>query len=647
MDDLPRWPFLRGQSVPPPERVPLHAGPLTLTLENGDIRYVRFGDVEVLRRIYVAVRDANWRTPPMTISNLQIERAERSFTVRYVGRFQQRDLDFAMLVLVEGHPDGTVRFAFDGVARTTFQRNRIGICVLHPVDTCAGRPFRARKADGKTELGTIPREIAPHQPISGLGTLTHEIVPGLAASIRFEGDVFEMEDQRNWTDASYKTYSTPLALPHPVTIEAGTRISQAVELSLAATGLLGSPACWAPAPTFTVGQPAGRLPEIGLGLDDEDEQLNIVEIERLRALNLAHLRIDLDPNTIRFSTRLRHAVTVSQAIDVPLEVALFLDPEATSELDTLDRLLGMLRPRVRRWLVFDRTAPATTDASLLHQARQRLKAYAPGAPIASGTDSHFTALNRQRPPVDAIEGVCFAISPQAHAFDESSLIETLPAQGWTVESARSFVGRLPIHVGPVTFRPRGNARPRPNEPAPVPGEPTSTIDQRQASLLGAGWTVGSIAALAAARAASITYYETLGWRGVLERADGPPDPARFRSVPGGAFPLYHVLADVGEMAGGEVLTGCPADPLALAGLVLRRDGRTRVWLANLTAERQRVTVLGLDGSWRVRTLDERTIGRAMRRPESFRTGPIVPHVVRLGRLELELLPYAVARLEQA
>lgn len=29
----------------------------------------------------------------------------------------------------------------------------------------------------------------------------------------FEGDVFEMEDQRNWTDASYKTYCTPWGCP--------------------------------------------------------------------------------------------------------------------------------------------------------------------------------------------------------------------------------------------------------------------------------------------------------------------------------------------------------------------------------------------------------------------------------------------------
>jgi hypothetical protein len=646
MDDLPRWPFLRGQAFPPPERIPLQAGPLTLILESGDIRYLRYGETEVLRRVYVAVRDATWRTPPMTISEQHVEQAERSFLVRYLGRFRQGDIDLAALVTITGDTDGTIRFSFEGAAHSTFQRNRIGICVLHPVETCAGRPFRARKTTGKTELGTIPRQIAPHQPVLGLGTLTHEIVPGLAVSIRFEGDIFEMEDQRNWTDASFKTYSTPLSEPIPVTVEAGTRISQAVELSLAATGLLGNPERWSPTTTFTVGEPVASLPEIGLSLDDGDEALNLVERERLRSLRLSHLRIDLNPGTMACSTRLRQAVDVSQALDAPLEVALFLDPEAMGELDTLDRLLGMLRPRVCRWLVFDRTAASTTDDALLRQVRKRVKTYAPTVPFVSGTHSHFTALNRQRPPVDLLDGVCYAITPQVHAFDETSVIETLPAQGWTVENARAYFGRLPVHVSSVTFRPRRAAAARSSEPPPLPGDPTSGIDQRQASLLGAGWTVGSIASLAASRAASVTYYETLGWRGVLERAGGSPDPAHFRSVPGGAFPLYHVLADVGEMAGGEVLAGATADPLALAGLALRRDGRTRLLLANLTAERQRVTVLGLTGSWRVRSLDERTISQAMRRPESFRSGPVVPHIVRAGRLELDLLPYAVARLDQ-
>ena len=44
-----------------------------------------------------------------------------------------------------------------------------------------------------------------------------------------EGDTFEMEDHRNWTDASFKTYVRPLALPWPYTPPAGQAVSQSVK----------------------------------------------------------------------------------------------------------------------------------------------------------------------------------------------------------------------------------------------------------------------------------------------------------------------------------------------------------------------------------------------------------------------------------
>ena len=47
-----------------------------------------------------------------------------------------------------------------------------------------------------------------------------------------EGDTFEMEDHRNWTDANFKTYCTPLAKPYPVRVESGTTIQQTVTVTL-------------------------------------------------------------------------------------------------------------------------------------------------------------------------------------------------------------------------------------------------------------------------------------------------------------------------------------------------------------------------------------------------------------------------------
>ena len=51
-------------------------------------------------------------------------------------------------------------------------------------------------------------------------------LPATASSIGFVGEVFEIEDQRNWTDASYKTYCRPLARPFPYRIEPGETVEQ-------------------------------------------------------------------------------------------------------------------------------------------------------------------------------------------------------------------------------------------------------------------------------------------------------------------------------------------------------------------------------------------------------------------------------------
>ncbi len=59
---------------------------------------------------------------------------------------------------------------------------------------------------------------------------------GVEADVRFEGDLFEMEDQRNWTDASFKTYCTPLRNPYPVRLEAGATVHQAIHLRLNTSG---------------------------------------------------------------------------------------------------------------------------------------------------------------------------------------------------------------------------------------------------------------------------------------------------------------------------------------------------------------------------------------------------------------------------
>ena len=55
-----------------------------------------------------------------------------------------------------------------------------------------------------------------------------------------------------------------------------------------------------------------------------------------------------------------------------------------------------------------------------------------------------TAISEMRAQLDAIDFATYSINPQVHAFDDLSVMETLGAQGPTVESARAIVGDRPI-----------------------------------------------------------------------------------------------------------------------------------------------------------------------------------------------------------
>src|SRR5262245_51010972 len=232
---LPTRVLYYGKDELLPEAVPLRAGPLSLIFLAGDLRYIRLGEREVIRRIYAAVRDRNWSTILGRLDHLRIDVHEDSFRIVYDSDHKEQDLHFVWRGEITGEPDGTIRFAFDGEARTTFLKNRIGFCVLHPIRECAGALCRVQHADGPAQTAAFPKLVTSEQPVGDLHDLcaiAHEVVPGVWAEVRFEGDLFELEDQRNWIDASFKTFCTPLRLPFPIEIKAGTKLRQSVTLRL-------------------------------------------------------------------------------------------------------------------------------------------------------------------------------------------------------------------------------------------------------------------------------------------------------------------------------------------------------------------------------------------------------------------------------
>ena len=85
-----------GRPDKPSDWRPLRAGPLSLYYDPnlGDLRYLRLGDRELVRRIYVAVRDRNWGTIPAVLSGHHLEERDGGFLLRFLALHRQREIAF-------------------------------------------------------------------------------------------------------------------------------------------------------------------------------------------------------------------------------------------------------------------------------------------------------------------------------------------------------------------------------------------------------------------------------------------------------------------------------------------------------------------------------------------------------------------------
>ncbi len=610
---------LTGRPELPPAPLELQAGALTLLFEPalGFVRYLRFGEHEVLRGIYAAVRDENWGTVAPQVSNLKTVTSPDGFQLDFDVACRQGNIDFAWHGTVKGEASGTLRFDFKGQARSTFQRNRIGFCVLHPLTECAGQPCTAEQANGTVTQGRFPDFIAPHQPLLNLRAVSHRLPDRSEVEVRFAGDIFEMEDHRNWTDGNYKTYCTPLALPFPVEVQQGTRIEQSVIVKMKPKG---TPARFRRRSyvELTSGPATGKLPAIGFGLPKDQLILPTPRAALLAAVKPAHLRVDLEFDHLgQYRGLFARAAQEARVTGTKLEVALELGPQPEPELRAIAKQAADLKAPLARWLVFRAGQPATPP-EVVALARQIL----PGV-VGSGTNQYFTELNRDRPTLTSLDCVAYSVNPQVHAFDNASLIENLSPQGDTVRSAKQFCGTKPIAVTPVTLKPRFNPQQR---------QPTDTkppVDDRQRSLFAAAWTLGSAKYLSEAGVSSVTYYNTHGPSGLLDENQ--------------VFALYHVFADLAEFVGGSYQELASNSPLEALGLSLKLGARRRTLVANLTPT-PRIVRLPATGRLSVRTLDDRTYAIATQQPPKFRR-PARTIVNTEATLDLPLGPYAVVTLD--
>ena len=644
---------LFGTDEPPAPARTLRAGALEAVLEAGNLRYIRIGGVEALRGIAFLARDRNWGTYGATIDDLKVDEQADGFRVTYRATCADDAQRLVYHATIEGKANGSLTFAAEGVAESDFVTNRTGFVVLHPLAGVVDHPVTVEHTDGTIEESRFPLQIDPACPFQDIRALTHEIMPGVTVTCRMEGDAFEMEDHRNWMDASFKTYVRPLALPWPYTIPAGETLTQRVTLSVNGTVASGD-TVGGGAITVTVGERSGGIvPRVGLAVPAEHAAAALQKAEYIRAARPGFLVCHFDARAGHNASTIAAYRALGEAVGAPLVLEAVLpsvdaDVAPTADPDVLKRDMATIA-EAAAGTEFERVAfsPAsdlkcTLPGSVFPPAppweaiAEAARVAFPGLPVGGGMFSYFTELNRKRPPVGVFDFICHSGAPIVHAGDDVSVTETLEALPSIFASVAAFGGGAPYWVLPTTVSMRMN--PYGAVPAENPNnirQAMNRIDPRDRGLLGAAWYAGYLARAARSDMEAVTLAAVAGPSGIVS-TPGELTRPWFDDVDVPLMPSWHAIARGSALAGlpaREVESEAPREVQALAAD--SPDG-TALLLVNLTHESVDVRIDGISAA-EAEVLDAESFEAACRNPQGMRRKAIKDGVLTLN-------PYAIAAL---
>lgn len=251
----------------------LTAGPIRCRFAEGELRYLKVGQTELVRRLFFAVRTKTWDTPSPRFTKTKLTKGESSFTIELEAECERplvgydSDAAYRWSGKIEGKSDGTIVFSAAGEPLREFESNRIGLCVLFGTpDTCE-RPYQLTGVGGAPREGIFPKLVnAPLTFEPTFTQLTYKTAEGLEVLVSLRGSTgtaFSMEDQRNFGDASFKAYA-PLPYAYPA-VKKGERYEETLTVQL--TGRAAPPKPTKAPTRLTLGAavPTRAFPELKQG----------------------------------------------------------------------------------------------------------------------------------------------------------------------------------------------------------------------------------------------------------------------------------------------------------------------------------------------------------------------------------------------
>ena len=476
------------------------------------------------------------------------------------------------------------------------------------------------------------------------------MVPGVTATVLMEGNKFEMEDHRNWMDASYKTYVCSLLDPWPYTLKKGQSFTQSITVTIEGKPGAKKAAKSGSAITVDVGKAKGHIPAIGVGVPMAEANAALQKADLIAAMEPSHLVCQIDGRNKGQAEAAAAFLKLRDLTGAPSLLEIVLPAKAPAE-EEVQAIAAQLRKsdyapdavvitQMHDLKSFQPNTPRPWGPTYEEMAQAARKAF-PAAPLGGGMYSYFTELNRKPTPAGLFDFVTHSLCPIVHAADDISVMETLEAIPSIIASARRIIGKGHYHLGPSSIPCRDNpygaaVTPNPNNERVC----LADMDPRQRGLFAAAWNVGLLAALAKDGLDSVTLGAVTGPQGLIYRKTDYPQPG-FDGTKAQVYPAYHVVAGLCAAAGNRRLDAISSAPSTIAALAHQDGPEKELWLANLTPETQKVKITGVSGPAEIHRLSDKTFQALVTKPDYlWQAGEAVKKLS-----AVELGPYAVARIK--
>jgi len=535
-----------------PDTTRITHGGFTLDLAREAIRNVKYQGVQIIDLLYTAIRPLDWSTLKADeyLADVQIVGSDCEITVKEI---------FASALAAETKitlsDNNTFSVSYELKGLSEYQVSRWGICFCLNTAEWMGSSVLS---SGNTYL--LPQNIAPQRVVDGVvqglfpaSNEMHFVAPdNRNLKVISTGKVLEAEDQRNWTDNTYKIYSGSLSEPFPFLMSSGAIWTQHASFEVSVPKLTEAD------PAKILVHEIEALPSIGLQLN-ADPLLSPDDLEK------AFVLLEIDHLRINEETLTSQKIATTAANGLILEVALL----SSNDGEALKAEVLQLSERVpagSRLLVQREGREVVDEADL--PRNESLNTYIPG------TDAFLVDLQNDKKSFG--NSVSYSMAPTVHSFDTETIFKTLDTQQESIQFAQKFIAPR-VFISPITFSTRGNPHSGHSRDQRLTYAETEMALHIR-TIEGAAWTLGSIFALASAGAFSGTWHELFGEFGIIYSQF---DSIRFS-------PTFHAISALGAHHAHQITIATSADNSWVA--FENRETKTilvaslRPWTVEITAK---------------------------------------------------------------